>query len=168
MFAVTDDETIAVARLDLGRRLAELRQDAGFSQRRFAPRVGYSRSELSRAELGLPHVSLEFWLRADKELDADGELVAEHERLQALEASLREQAHRQERVARKAPQAAGDSRPAASQSATASTAEISTSTIETSASTAEISDTVTCPHCGQPIALTTRLRVLAMHSWPRR
>jgi transcriptional regulator with XRE-family HTH domain len=67
------DEILA-AREGLGRRLAVLRQAAGYSQRTFAPLTGYGRSTLASVETGHQNVPREFWLRCEDALGA-GALV---------------------------------------------------------------------------------------------
>lgn len=56
----------AVARRDLGRRLAGVRKAAGFTQEALAGRVGYSRSTVSSAEIGHRDIARVFWVRCDQ------------------------------------------------------------------------------------------------------
>lgn len=76
------DETREMRR-DLGRQLAALRQQAGFTQRRFAPLTGYSRSTLSHAELGLEHIPRDFWQRCEIALGAGTALTDRYNRIEA-------------------------------------------------------------------------------------
>jgi transcriptional regulator with XRE-family HTH domain len=84
----------------LGRRLAALRTQAGFSQWEFAPLTGYSRSTLSDAELGRHRLRREFWLRCDAALVAGGALVAAYDRIETTAAAMRRKARSQAQAAR--------------------------------------------------------------------
>jgi len=148
---------VSLARAALGKRLAELRQRAGLSQRSLAPETGFSRSVLARAEKGHRHVSQDFWLIVDTALGAQGELVGAHDQILAMERSLREETRRLELIERErrirrlrkgracpAPdgQAAVVSAPSASLSASPG---------------APAPDALLCPYCHRPVAITVRL-----------
>jgi len=75
---------LAEARWDLGRRLAALRDAAGLTQVDLAGRVHYSRSTIGNVETGRQKVPRGFWQRCDRELGADGALVAAHDEVAAL------------------------------------------------------------------------------------
>lgn len=93
-------ERVWEMRRALGRRLAALRSQAGFSQWEFAPLTGYSRSTLSDAELGRHRLRREFWLRCDAALGSGGALVAAYDRIEAAAAALRRNARSQAQAAR--------------------------------------------------------------------
>jgi DNA-binding XRE family transcriptional regulator len=46
----------------LGRRLADLRHAAGYTQEALAPLVHYRRSTVANVETGRQHVNREFWI----------------------------------------------------------------------------------------------------------
>jgi transcriptional regulator with XRE-family HTH domain len=93
-------ERVWEMRRALGRRLAALRSQAGFSQWEFAPLTGYSRSTLSDAELGRHRLRQEFWLRCDAALGAGGALVSAYDRIEAAAAALRRNARSQAQAVR--------------------------------------------------------------------
>jgi len=82
--AVITPEDVVAARRDLGRRLAALRQAAGLTQVDLAGRVSYSRSTIGNAEVGRGEYSRRFWQRCDRELGADGALLAAHDEFASL------------------------------------------------------------------------------------
>jgi hypothetical protein len=98
-----ESEPVAAARRALGRRLAALRQAAGYSQAEFAPLTGYGRSTLANVETGRQHVPRGFWERCGGELAAP-ELPADYETIEAMltaerqAAAERAQAEREARV----------------------------------------------------------------------
>ncbi|MGH4026695.1 MAG: helix-turn-helix domain-containing protein, partial [Pseudonocardiaceae bacterium] len=79
-----DRHAIAEARHTLGRRLAELRKAAGYSQHEFAPMTLYTRSTVANVEIGRQQVPASFWQRCDEVLAAGGTLTRGYEDLQAL------------------------------------------------------------------------------------
>jgi transcriptional regulator with XRE-family HTH domain len=81
-------EVILAAREALGRRLAALRQAAGYSQRTFAPLTGYGRSTLASVETGHQNVPREFWLRCEDALGAVS-LVDAYDEIRAMMAAER-------------------------------------------------------------------------------
>jgi transcriptional regulator with XRE-family HTH domain len=81
---VTDSEDVVAARRALGKRLAQLRVAAGFSQPQFAPFIGYSRSTVSTAETGQRTAARDFWQRCDQVLANDGGLTRQYDELEAL------------------------------------------------------------------------------------
>jgi hypothetical protein len=97
--AAPSPDDISGARRALGQHLAELRHETGLSQRAFAPMLRYSRGTLSGAELG-QHMSLDFWQRCDRVLNAGGELVTAFLRIQAMTAAMRRDAGRRRLAAR--------------------------------------------------------------------
>jgi transcriptional regulator with XRE-family HTH domain len=93
-------ERIWEQRQALGRRLAALRSQAGFSQWEFAPLTGYSRSTLSDAELGRHRLRREFWLRCDGALRAGGALITAYDRIEVQASAARRSARTQAQAAR--------------------------------------------------------------------
>jgi predicted transcriptional regulator len=97
-------DAILAAREALGRRLAALRQAAGYSQRMFAPLTGYGRSTLASVETGHQNVPREFWLRCEEVLGACS-LVDAYDEIRAMMAAERRaaadvaQAEREARIA---------------------------------------------------------------------
>lgn len=78
-----DSREIWEARRVLGRRLAELRQAAGYNQHQFAPLTCYARSTIANVETGRQQVSREFWQRCDEELGTEGALTIGFDRIAA-------------------------------------------------------------------------------------
>lgn len=70
------DEKVATQRTELGKRLTRHRERIGLSQRKFAERVFYDRTSITKIEGGQQSAPQAFWCEADRVLDADGELVA--------------------------------------------------------------------------------------------
>jgi transcriptional regulator with XRE-family HTH domain len=138
--AQAGEEPVAAARQELGRRLAGMRKATRLSQRALAPRIGFSRSELSLAELGYPYVSADFWRSADDALGAGGALVAEYERIQLIEQASRE-SERQEESASHMPRQRTEQPPSAV-------------VADRPAQGAAIH---ACPHCHQPVSVITEL-----------
>jgi transcriptional regulator with XRE-family HTH domain len=141
---------VLLARVALGRRLAELRRQAGLSQRGLAPETGFSRSVLARAERGHRHVSQDFWLIVDTALGAQGELVAGHDQILALENSLREEARRlelaeRERRARRLGKGRAHPVPAG---------QIIPGAVATVTPAAGVPGATLCPYCHRPVAIT--------------
>jgi transcriptional regulator with XRE-family HTH domain len=66
----------------LGRELARLRNQAGLSQRKFAPLTGYSRATISDAELGRYHLPRDFWVRAEMALHAGQVLSGSYDEIE--------------------------------------------------------------------------------------
>ncbi len=75
---------VAEARRDLGRQLAALREGAGLTQVDLAARVNYSRSTIGNVETGRQKIPRGFCQRCDRELGADGVLLAVHDDVEAL------------------------------------------------------------------------------------
>jgi hypothetical protein len=84
-----DPDEVRRGRAVLGRRLAALREAAGFTQHTFAPLVFYGRSTIANVETGGQRVPREFWQRCDQVLRTGGSLTAEYEGLEALAQRLR-------------------------------------------------------------------------------
>lgn len=88
-------EQVAEARKRLGRHLAELRRAAGYSQETFAsargPAAGYTRSQIANVETGRGSLPRSFWERFDRELRANGTLLAASERVDNLVQRYRRQ-----------------------------------------------------------------------------
>lgn len=78
-----DSREIWEARRVLGRRLAELRQAAGYNQHQFAPLTCYARSTIANVETGRQQVSREFWERCDEELGTERALATSFDRIAA-------------------------------------------------------------------------------------
>lgn len=148
---------VSLARVALGKRLADLRRRAGLSQRSLAPETGFSRSVLARAEKGHPHVSQDFWLIVDTALGARGELVGAHDQILAMERSLREETRRmelaeRERRIRRLRNGRGHPAPGRRPAAASSSVPPSDSSPD-----APAPDTLVCPYCQRPVAITIRL-----------
>ncbi len=90
-----DRQAIVEARRMLGRRLAELRKAAGYSQHDFAPVTLYTRSTIANVEIGRQHVPQSFWQRCDEALGTEGALTRDYEELQALIRRRHEEAAQQ-------------------------------------------------------------------------
>src|SRR5215469_1386060 len=97
--AMSTSERVIEARLALGRRLAILRHDAGFTQVQAAHKIGYSRSGVARAE-ATGVCSRDFCRLAGQLYGAGDQLATEHDRIEALAAAARSQAARQARRVR--------------------------------------------------------------------
>lgn len=78
-----NEESVAAARLALGKRLARLRRDGSYTQHGLAMLIsGYSRSAVADAERGRRLLKREFWVTCDQVLHAGGSLVEEFERVE--------------------------------------------------------------------------------------
>jgi hypothetical protein len=130
----------AAARRELGRQLAGLRHQAGFSQRHLARLTGYSATVVASAETGRPHVSSAFWARADDVLGADGQLAGGYERIRRMDRWARDHAH-------DIGTAVQDDRPAPPPGVASPGGG---RTLTTPA-------TAICPHCHQPLELVAQL-----------
>jgi diguanylate cyclase (GGDEF)-like protein len=86
--AEDDREEIAVARLTLGGLLKHYRKAKGLTQEGLSLLIPQSRSTVADAESGKSDstYSAEFWQECDDILNAKGELIAAHARLEALRA----------------------------------------------------------------------------------
>jgi hypothetical protein len=129
---------VAEARLALGRRLAILRREAGFTQAHAARRIGYSRSAVARAE-ATGVCSRDFCRLAGRLYGAGDEVAAEHDRIEALVAAARSQAALQARRAwlRDHPPVGG--------AVLAEESEAAVTAVEAS-----------CPGCGKPVVVLLR------------
>ena len=79
-----DPQAITVAQRALGRQLARLRKAAGLRQADLAALILTSRSGVANVETGHNRGSLDFWTRADRALQAGGELVRGYEEVMTL------------------------------------------------------------------------------------
>ena len=82
---VAKPQVVLAAGVELGQRLAAKRKAAKLSQQELAKRTTYSRSSIANIETGLQHVDRSFWEKADRLLDADGELVREYDAAETLQ-----------------------------------------------------------------------------------
>lgn len=132
-----DRERIAAARQDLGRGLAAWRKRAGLSQAELARRAGYSRSAIADAETGGSR-SADFWAAVDREVGAEGRLIARHAQMGAAVTAVRRRAARQAWKERRqlAHPGLADAVP--------------------QDGTVAVTDSA-CPHCGEPLALATHV-----------
>lgn len=73
----------------LGALLKQRRRAAGLKQTDIAHRICYSRSTVANVEIGRQTASRDFWLRADEQLGATGELLASFDRLDEQRRALR-------------------------------------------------------------------------------
>ena len=128
---------VAQARLALARRLAILRQDAGFTQCQAAARLRYSRSAVARAE-ATGVCSRGFCRLAGQLYGAGDELALEHDRIDALAAAARNQAARRAQQDR-------HTGPPPGIAAQAEESDVSFMAVE-----------ATCPSCGKPVAVLVR------------
>lgn len=78
-----ETNNIRAARQDLGRKLRDLRQAAGLTQRELADRLGYSRARVAGAEGG-EGCALLFWSGCDKVLNTGGVLASNCHAVDAL------------------------------------------------------------------------------------
>jgi transcriptional regulator with XRE-family HTH domain len=101
MLSRDDCEPVEAARLALGRRLAALRQPAGYTQEAFAPLTGYGRSTLANVETGRQNVARGFWKRCADALAAH-ELLTRCDQIEAMVAAARTRAELQAQQARDA------------------------------------------------------------------
>jgi transcriptional regulator with XRE-family HTH domain len=69
----------------LGRRLAALRREAGYTQAGLARLTAYTRSSIAGAETGRQRVPRAFWAGADAALSAGGELLGAYDQIRAAE-----------------------------------------------------------------------------------
>jgi hypothetical protein len=76
------------ARVALGRRLAELRRAAGYTQHGLAPLTLYGRSTVANVELGRQSVGRDFWVRCDDALRTGGVLAAEYDQIHTRPSSM--------------------------------------------------------------------------------
>ena len=127
---------VAEARVTLGRRLACLRQAAGFTQAHAGRCLGYSRSAVARAE-ATGVCSRDFCLAAGRLFGAGEELALAHDQIAGMAAAARAQAARQARQAR--------------QRQSPGPAEL-TDDGDTTFSVLE----ATCPHCDKTVAVLVR------------
>jgi DNA-binding XRE family transcriptional regulator len=81
------DRALARASRALSESLAARRRTAGLTQPQFAEIVGMSITTVGHAETGRLWQSRRFWELADKELRADGELLALHDAYRAASVS---------------------------------------------------------------------------------
>lgn len=103
---MSDPTTVTAARRDLGKRLAALREAAGYSQAGLGRRLSYARSTVANVESGRHTVCADFWAAADDTTTAGGQLLAEARRVEAMCAAERRDARAAARRAR-----AGDAAP---------------------------------------------------------
>ena len=127
---------VAEARVTLGRRLASLRQVAGFTQAQAGRCLGYSRSAVARAE-ATGVCSRDFCLAAGRLFGAGEELALAHDQIAGMAAAARAQAARQARQARQRQ----SPRPAE----LADDGDTTFSVLE-----------ATCPHCDKTVAVLVR------------
>lgn len=78
---MADSDEIKTARRALGRRLAQLRKAAGYTQHGFARLVQYGRSSVANTETGHQHPDRAFWARCDSVLQTGGVLATEYDRI---------------------------------------------------------------------------------------
>jgi diguanylate cyclase (GGDEF)-like protein len=145
-----DREEIAAARRALGALLAQTRKSAGLTQEALRRRIGYGRSTVADAESAESDTSYraEFWAACDQALDANGELIAAHGRLEAVKAKA-------------------DARRRAAQQDQRRRAAATPETTGPPANAVALADGA-CPHCGEPLTgvlVTARITgVLSRHT----
>jgi hypothetical protein len=138
---VSTPAAVAEARLALGRRLADLRQDARLTQALAAARIGYSRSAVARAE-ATGVCSRDFCRLTGRLYGAGDELVLAHDQIAALATATRSQADRQARR---------DRHPGSATAALADDNDLTLTVLE-----------ATCPHCIKPVAVLVRHSAMLM------
>lgn len=75
-----DPEVVRWMRRDMGRDLRARREEAGYTQERFADLTGrYGRGTVSHAETGIGDTGREFWVIADRLLGTDGHFAECHD-----------------------------------------------------------------------------------------
>ncbi|HSV64948.1 MAG TPA: helix-turn-helix transcriptional regulator [Mycobacteriales bacterium] len=89
-----DPTEITATRRALGQRLANYRKAAGLNQHQLAPHTHYGRSTIANVETGRQNVPRDFWERCERALNADGQLLAAADHLQALVCRQREETAR--------------------------------------------------------------------------
>ncbi len=82
------ERTAAEAKRILSASLAVRRRGAGLTQPQLADAIGVSITSVGHAETGRLWQARHFWERADKVLDADGELLELHDAYQAATVAL--------------------------------------------------------------------------------
>lgn len=87
--ALVGPDDVRERRKALGRRLALLREAAGYTQHEFAPLTLYGRSTVANVETGGQRAQREFWQRCDEALATGGALTADYDELTGLEQQLR-------------------------------------------------------------------------------
>lgn len=87
--ALVGPDDVRERRKALGRRLASLREAAGYTQHEFAPLTLYGRSTVANVETGGQRAQREFWQRCDEALATGGALTADYDELTGLEQQLR-------------------------------------------------------------------------------
>lgn len=98
---MAEPRLVAEARRALGRKLSAYRKAAGCSQHQLAVLVHQSRGSVANIETGRQHASKRFWIDADRVLSADGALLENFDKLQALiRDSLRKVGDRKGRIPR--------------------------------------------------------------------
>jgi hypothetical protein len=86
---MVNPQLVRDARLDLGRRLAALRQGAGHTQARLGLLVCQGRSSIAMAETGRQSMNHAFWVRCDTVLGTGGVLATQYLQIDALVSELR-------------------------------------------------------------------------------
>lgn len=89
---MSDSTTVRSLRRQLGRRLAAIRKEAGYTQSDLARQISYSRSTLSTVESGIQRAGRAFWEACDHALDTGGELALGDDRIRAQQAAERHNA----------------------------------------------------------------------------
>lgn len=94
--SVTDTD-VREARWDLGRQLAAWRDAVGITQTDLAQRICYTASTIANVEMGRHDAPRTLWVRADRELAANGLLVKAFDQVGALTRDYhRQRAHLRE------------------------------------------------------------------------
>ncbi|WP_146164334.1 helix-turn-helix domain-containing protein [Pseudosporangium ferrugineum] len=78
----------------LGRKLADLRKSAGYTQQTLTSKVPYGRSSIGNIEIGRQRADRGFWVRCDAALATGGLLTADYDRIMATQQDRRLQASR--------------------------------------------------------------------------
>ena len=88
----TEPDAVDCLRQELGRRLSTARKAAGYSQAGLARVTGFSRSAVSNAEIGHPHVGRVFWERCQLALGGRHMFVAGFDQIRHRKAAEAEAA----------------------------------------------------------------------------
>jgi transcriptional regulator with XRE-family HTH domain len=137
---MSDSDSIAAMRRELGRQLVALRREAGLTQHGLAALAGFSRSTVSLAEIGRQSQAREFWQACDKALDTGGVLAAGADQIDAVRDA-------QQRAAASAAQEAREARALAALAAAR----------DHSGVRAGVTSVQACPHCGGEVTVLTTL-----------
>ncbi len=137
---MSESESIAEMRRELGRQLAALRREAGLTQQGLAVLIGFSRPAVSLAEIGRQSPAREFWQSCDKALDTGSVLAAGVDQISAVRDA-------EQRAAALAAQEARQARALTALAVARQRSDVP----------AGVTALQACPHCGGEVAVLTTL-----------